>query len=229
VKLVLWDIDGTLVSTGGHGRFAFSDAFEEVFGRRPDDELVEMSGKTDHVIAREILEREGVPDPERHVPAVLDGLHTALAARREAIAADGSAMSGTHEAITAIAAHEGVVQSLLTGNIEPNVEVKLGPFGLDRLLDVDVGAYATDHPVRSELVGIARRKTAAKYGLEVAPEDTVLIGDTPRDVAAAHDNGARAVAVATGFYSMADLEATGADAVLPDLTDSGAVLRAVGL
>ena len=138
-------------------------------------------------------------------------------------------MPGTHEAIAAIAAHDGVVQSLLTGNIEPNVEVKLSPFGLDRHLEIDVGAYATDHPVRSELVAIARGKVAAKHGGEVAPEDTVLIGDTPRDVAAAHDNGARAVAVATGSYSVADLEATGADAVLADLTDTAAVLRAVGL
>jgi phosphoglycolate phosphatase-like HAD superfamily hydrolase len=229
VRLILWDVDGTLVTTAGHGRDAFADAFEDVFGRRPAEELVPMSGKTDHVIAVELLESEGVPDAEAHVPQMFDRLNVALAARGERIAAEGSAMPGTHDAIAAIDAHEDVVQSLLTGNIEPNAQVKLAPFGLDRLLDLEIGAYATDHAVRAELVAVARAKAAAKHGVEVAAADTVLIGDTPLDVAAAHASGARAVGVATGFYSAPELEDACADAVLDDLTDTGAVLAAVGL
>lgn len=228
MKLVLWDIDGTLVHTAEHGRHAFGDAFRAVFGRQPADELVPMAGRTDHAIALAILEREGVEDAESRIPEMFAALHDSLAARSDRIGAEGWAMPGTHEAIEAIAARGGV-QTLLTGNIETNAAVKLAAFGLDRLLDLDIGAYATDSGVRSELVVVARAKASAKLGAEVAVEDTVVIGDTPLDVEAAKVDGARVVAVATGAYSVADLEATDADVVLEDLSDTEAVLTAIGL
>lgn len=228
MKLVLWDIDGTLVHTAEHGREAFGDAFQAVFGRPAADDLVPMAGRTDHSIALAILEREGVQDAEDRIPEMFAALHEALAARSDRIAAEGRAMPGTHEAIEAIAAHGGV-QTLLTGNIAANAAVKLAPFGLDRLLDLDIGAYATDSGVRSELVAVARAKARSKLGAEIAVEDTVVIGDTPLDVEAAKVDGARVLAVATGSYSAADLRATAADAVLEDLRDTEAVLTAVGM
>ena len=226
---MLWDIDGTLVETAQHGRWAFADAFLEVFGRPAADALVPMAGRTDHSIAIAILNREGVADAESHLPRMYEALHGALAARRDRIATEGSAMPGAHEAIEAIAARDGTLQSLLTGNIEANAAVKLSAFGLERLLDLEIGAYATDSGVRSELVAVARAKAAAKLGAEVAVKDTVVVGDTPLDVEAAKVGGARTVAVATGSYSVAQLEATEADAVLEDLRDAAAVVRAVGL
>ena len=120
-----------------------------------------------------------------------------------------------------------VVQSLLTGNIRPLAEVKLGPLGLTRHLDLDVGAYGDAHEVRSELVGPARRRAALAYRAEFGHEATVLVGDTPLDIEAAVVTGARAVGVATGGFSMAELARAGADAVLPDLTDTSRVLAAV--
>jgi phosphoglycolate phosphatase len=224
VLLVLWDIDGTLVDAAGHGRDAFDDAFEAVFGRPPGLEI-EMAGRTDHQIALAMLERGGVDDRDAQLPHMLDVLVAALAAQRDRMAAEGHAHAGAHDALAALAAREGVVQSLLTGNLELNAAVKLGAFGLDGLVDLEVGGYGSDpHVERSDLVAIARERAARKYGDATA---TVLVGDTPLDVRAAHRAGARAVAVATGPYDVGELAAAGADAVFEDLRDTGAVLAAV--
>jgi phosphoglycolate phosphatase-like HAD superfamily hydrolase len=120
-----------------------------------------------------------------------------------------------------------VVQSVLTGNVRQMAEIKLGAVGLDANLDLETGAYGDSHEIRSELVHLARANAARKYGREFAGTATVLVGDTPLDVAAARATGARAVAVATGGTSADELAESGADAVLPDLTDTPAVLAAI--
>ena len=228
MRLILWDIDGTLVSTAGHGRYAFFEAFEAVFGRPvEDDPPVAMGGRTDHSIALEIMAMGGVDDPELHLPSMYEALHAALKERARAIAAEGAPQPGVREAIAAIDERGGAIQSLLTGNIEPNAHVKLGAFGIDELLDMEVGGYGSDHGVRAELVGIARDKTRAKHGVDVPPERVTLIGDTPLDIEAAHSNGARAVAVATGPYTVEELQQAGPEAALEDLSDTAAVLAAL--
>jgi phosphoglycolate phosphatase-like HAD superfamily hydrolase len=121
-------------------------------------------------------------------------------------------------------------QSVLTGNIRSVAEVKLAALGLREWLDLCIGAYGDDHEDRTELVHVARRRAGAVHGrsaAEFAGTATVVIGDTPLDIAAALAAGARAVGVATGSYSADDLAMAGADAVLPDLTDTAAVLRAL--
>ena len=118
-------------------------------------------------------------------------------------------------------------QSVLTGNIRPLAALKLAAAGLGEHLDLDVGAYGDVHEVRAELVTVARRAAQAAYGTDFGGRSTVLVGDTPLDVAAALATGARAVGVATGSYTAADLAAAGAHAVLPDLTDTSLVLAAV--
>lgn len=228
MQLVLWDIDGTLISTAGHGRYAFFEAFEAVFGRpAEDDPSVAMGGRTDHSIALEIMGMGGIEDPERHLPAIYEALHTALKGRAGAIAAEGSPQPGVSEAIKAIDERGDAIQSLLTGNIEANALVKLAAFGLDDLVEMDIGGYGSDHGVRSELVGIARSKALAKHGVDIPPERVTLIGDTPLDIEAAHANGARAVAVATGPYTVEELEQAGPEAALEDLSDTAAVLAAL--
>jgi len=219
VLLVLWDIDGTLVDSAGHGRRAFEEAFEAVTGGLPA-EPVPMAGRTDHQIALAML-----GEAHDRLPRMLEELAAALARRAELIRAEGHPHPGGREALEALAAREGVVQSLLTGNLEANAAVKLAAFGLERMVDLEVGGYGSDpHEARADLVAVARRKAAAKYA---QPTETVLVGDTPLDVRAARDAGARAVAVATGPYGTDELRESGADAVLPDLRDTGAVLRAV--
>jgi len=218
VLLVLWDIDGTLVDSAGHGRHAFEEAFRAVVGRDP--EWVEYAGRTDHQIALSML--NGSAD---HLPAVLEQLAAKLAARREAIAADGRVYPGVRETLAALHAADGVVNSLLTGNIEANAAVKVGAFGLDRWLDFEAGAYGSDpHERRSDLVAIARNRAAERYG---EPTGAVLVGDTPLDVLAAREAGARAVAVATGFAELEALKESEPDALLQDLSDTEVALRAI--
>ena len=216
--LVLWDIDGTLVDTAGHGRHAFQEAFEAVVGRPPKP--VEFAGRTDHQIALAMLDQQ-----RDALPRLLDRLARALEARKDAMRREGHAYPGVADTLAALQARDGVVQSLLTGNIEANAALKVGAFGLERWLDFDVGAYGSDpHDERSDLVAVARERAAAKYG---EPTGAVLVGDTPLDVRAAQDAGARSVGVATGFADPEALRASGPDAYLEDLSDTAAAVAAI--
>jgi phosphoglycolate phosphatase-like HAD superfamily hydrolase len=156
-------------------------------------------------------------------------------AGRDAPGRDGAGRAGTGQRGPApgrdgagdSAADVRVVQSVLTGNVRRMAEVKLSAVGLDADLDLESGAYGDSHEIRSELVDVARGNAARKYGRGFAGTATVLVGDTPLDVAAARATGARAVAVATGGTSADKLAESGANVVLPDLTDTPAVLAAI--
>jgi phosphoglycolate phosphatase len=216
--LVLWDIDGTLVRTAGHGRFAFEEAFRAVVGRDP--EPVDYAGRTDRQIVQIML--GGRPGD---VPRILEELAAALELRKEAMAAEGYAYPGVPEVLEELHRRDDVINSLLTGNIQANAVVKVSAFGLERWFDFEVGAYGSDpHEERSDLVAVARERAAAKYG---EPTGAVLVGDTPLDVRAAQQAGARAVAVATGFAEREALRASGPDAFLDDLTDTAAAVAAI--
>ena len=216
--LVLWDIDGTLVDSAGHGRHAFEEAFAGVAGGSP--RLVEFAGRTDHQIAL------GMLDGHRELlPRLLDEMASALATREEAMRRDGRVYPGVQAALEALHGHDGVVQSLLTGNLEVNAVVKLRAFGLERWFDFEAGAYGSDpHEARSDLVAVARERAAAKHGELTA---AVLVGDTPLDVEAAHEAGARAVAVATGWSDVESLAAAEPETVLADLSDTAAAVAAI--
>jgi phosphoglycolate phosphatase len=227
--LLLWDIDGTLVDSAGHGARAFEEAYEAVVGRRPEGQIA-MAGRTDHQIAVAMLERAGLDDDPGQLPRMLEELASALAAKSDVIREQGRPQPGAREALAELSAREGVVQSLLTGNLETNAAVKLAAFDLDVHLDLEVGGYGSDpHGARSDLVAVARERAVRKYGIRLAAADVVLVGDTPLDVLAAHEAGARCVAVATGPYDRPELQRSGAEAVLPDLADTRALLEALGL
>jgi phosphoglycolate phosphatase-like HAD superfamily hydrolase len=218
VLLVLWDVDGTLVRTAGHGRYAFEEAFEAVVGRTP--EPVDYAGRTDKQIALTMLAGE-----DKHLGRVLEELEGALELRKEAMREEGYAYPGVANVLEALHGRDDVIQSLLTGNIKANAIVKVSAFGLERWLDFDVGAYGSDpHEERSDLVAVARRRAADKYS---EPTGAVLVGDTPLDVRAAHDAGARAVAVATGFSDPEALRASSPDAYLEDFSDTAAAVAAI--
>ena len=216
--LVLWDVDGTLVRTAGHGRFAFEEAFRAVVGREPDP--VDYAGRTDRQIVDIML--GGRPGD---APRILEELAGALALRKDAMAAEGYAYPGVPEVLEALHLRADVINSLLTGNIQANAVVKVSAFGLEHWLDFEVGAYGSDpHQQRSDLVAVARERAAAKYG---EPTGAVLVGDTPLDVRAAKEAGARAVAVATGFADPEALRASSPDVYLHDLSDTGAAVAAI--
>jgi phosphoglycolate phosphatase-like HAD superfamily hydrolase len=229
-RLVLWDIDGTLVQAGEVGRDIFTEAFQAVVGRAPDRvaaRTLAMAGRTDPEIALEFLAAHEIAEGASHLPAFSEALVTALAAKAALIRQRGRALPGARETLAALGRTEGVVQSLLTGNVQPNALLKLASFELDGYLDFEVGGFGSDHYHRPSLVEVARTKAEGKYGTAYAGPATVLVGDTPLDVAAGHAGGARVVAVATGPYRVDELEATGADAVLPDLRDTDRALAAI--
>jgi phosphoglycolate phosphatase-like HAD superfamily hydrolase len=229
-RLVLWDIDGTLVQAGEVGRDIFTEAFQAVLGRAPDQvaaRALAMAGRTDPEIALEFLAAHEIAEGERHLPAFSEALVTALAAKAALIRKLGRALPGAREALAALDRSDGVVQSLLTGNVQPNALLKLASFGLDGYLDFEVGGFGSDHHHRPSLVGVARAKAERKYGTGFAGAATVLVGDTPLDVAAGRAGGARVVAVATGPYGVEELQATRPDTVLEDLRDTEAVRAAI--
>ena len=233
--LVLWDIDYTLVNAGGVGNELYTRMFTTRYGP-PLPQPGSMAGRTDRAIAREVLALAGLDghdgmdglDQQLLVfQAALNDTAPAFAARARQVVTALPGASAALAGLAALAPGQGPVQSLLTGNIRPMAEIKLAAAGLTRHLDLEVGSYGDLHEIRAELVAPARAAAAAAYGQDFGGTATVLIGDTPLDVAAALATGARAVGVATGGFSTADLAAAGADAVLPDLTDTGAVVSAI--
>jgi phosphoglycolate phosphatase len=223
--LVLWDIDHTLIETRGVGFEIFAAAFEKVTGR-PLAEMAELAGRTEPVIFRETLASYGIADsPDlfaRFAREQAQGYRDRIAELRER----GRALPGAADALRALSGRPGVTQSVLTGNTREAAGVKLAAFGLDACLELDAAAYGTDSDIRSDLVGVARRRAEDRAGHPFGPDTTVLIGDTPADVVAAREGRARMVAVATGSYSAENLADAGAGTVLADLADTSAFLAA---
>jgi phosphoglycolate phosphatase len=224
--LVLWDVDHTLMETGGVGFELFRTAFERATGRELEHPA-EVTGQTEPAIFRETVQLQRMP----YGPALFDRyaalLAAGYAASADEMARRGRALPGAAEAIAALASTGRVVQSVLTGNLRPVAETKLKTFGLDSGLDLGVGAFGTDDDVRAHLVPVARRRAAEKYRIDFPPGATVLIGDTPSDVHAALDSGARIIAVASGKSTPEELHHAGAVVVLPSLDDTQAVVWAV--
>jgi phosphoglycolate phosphatase len=226
-RLVLWDVDGTLIHAGPVARAAFDLAVARALGRDPGDHGVDTSGKTDPEIAREILAALALSGNEvaRHLPGVLAGLQAALSGAVEEVRRHGRVLPGVEELLPRLHATPGVVQTVLTGNLAANALVKLQAFGLDRWLDLEVGAYGSDHHDRRRLVPLAMGRATARHGHRFEREEVWVVGDTPRDLACARAAGVRCLLVATGRqYGLEDLRGLGADAVLPDLSDVEAVV-----
>jgi phosphoglycolate phosphatase len=222
--LVLWDIDGTLLNAGGVGRDLYDVVFLQLFGRSLSA-YAPMAGRTDRAIILETLTLAGVDEPRRYVDPFIAGLGEHAPLMRSAMVSRGQVLPGAAAALALVCGHAH--QSVLTGNIRPLAEAKLTALGLRDGLDLCIGAYGDDHEDRTQLVEVARRRAGAVHGRAssaFAGTSTVVIGDTPLDVAAALSAGARAVGVATGSYSAADLTAAGAHAVLPNLSDTSLVL-----
>ena len=223
--LVLWDVDYTLLSASGLGNRLYAAVFKDMFGRDLTT-VAPKAGRTDRAILLDTLALAGVAEPRARVDDFLAALGRRVAALDGSVQDEVHALPGAAAAIAALAA-AGARQSVLTGNIRPLAAVKLAAAGLGEHLDLDVGAYGDAHEDRAELVTVARRAARAAYGADFSGLSTVLVGDTPLDVAAALATGARAVGVATGSFAAADLAAAGAHAVLADLTDASLLLAAV--
>jgi phosphoglycolate phosphatase len=225
-RLVLWDVDGTLVRCGDVGRRVIERAARRALDHRVDwteDSVpaVRMGGATDPGILLELLAHGGVDGAESDelLDLALRHLEDEVAAAARTIELEGVVLPGAAEVVARLHDQPGVVQSVLTGNIRPGAAVKLGAFGLDERLDLEIGAYGSDDADRTRLVPVAVQRATAKHGLEFGLDDVWVVGDTPRDLACARAGGVRCLLVATGGHPIDELEGIGADAVLPDLTD----------
>jgi phosphoglycolate phosphatase len=224
--LVLWDVDHTLMETGGVGAELFRAAFEQATGS-PVQSPVTVTGRTEPAIFREAAERQAIAWSQELLDRYALLLARGYQERAGEMARRGRALPGAAQAVAALGRVSTVVQSVLTGNLRPVAQTKLETFGLDAGLDLDVGAYGSDDTVRARLVGIAQARADRKYQACFGREATVLVGDTPGDVQAGHEGGARVVAVASGRNTAEELSQAGADVVLPDLQDTGRVLSVI--
>ena len=225
-KLILWDIDGTLMYSGGVAGDAMRAAMERMYGRPFVAERRSYAGKTDQqIILETFAEREHAELLGTIEPFTAIYLEE-LEARRAEFLAHGRVLAGVVAALERLAAAP-VIQSVLTGNLKPVARFKLDLFDLSRYLDLEVGAYGSDHHLRGELVPVATARAGQRYGRAFVGSDVVVIGDTPNDIDCGRVSRARTVAVATGPFGAGDLLAHGADVVLPSLAATDAVIEAV--
>jgi phosphoglycolate phosphatase len=223
--LILFDIDGTLVLTGGAGGRAMSLAFEEIFGIRDAFRGVPLAGRTDAWILRDGAAAHGIPPDSPALARFRDAYLRHLEVELEKPGPRKGVMPGIRPLLDALSACDDVYLALLTGNYEQGARIKLEYFDLWRYFRC--GAFGDEALHRNGLVAIAVERVAACGGPTIAAADALVIGDTPLDVAGAVFSGARSLAVATGSHSVAELRASGADAVLQDLGDTQQVLRVI--
>jgi phosphoglycolate phosphatase-like HAD superfamily hydrolase len=218
MRLVLFDIDGTVLTARGAGRRALAAALKEVYGTAGDIERYDLRGRTDPRIVFDLMEGAGLARPAVHER--LDDCFESYARGLAAEVGDGSGVV-THPGIADLVrrldgAPEALV-GLLTGNIEAGARIKLEPTGLRPYFRL--GAYGSDHIDRRQLPSLAARRAHALTGHSFQPEAVVVIGDTPHDIECARHFGAIAVAVATGMYAREALEAERPDLLFDDFSD----------
>lgn len=226
-RLVLWDVDGTLVRAGKVAGEAFANAVEHAVGHRPGEHGVRMGGRTDPEIALAILAGMGIDTDAAHghLPLVIGRLEAELAGAVDLIRQAGHVLPGVEDVLRRLHDDPETVQSVLTGNTAANAATKLAAFELDQWLDLPVGAFGSDHHDRRELVPVAMERAASRRGRPFAPNEVWVVGDTPHDLACARAGGARCLLVGTGFTPLAELQALDAEVVWPDLSDVDAVVR----
>jgi phosphoglycolate phosphatase-like HAD superfamily hydrolase len=225
-KLILWDIDGTLLYSGGVAGEAMRAAMELVYGRSSTEARHSYAGKTDRQIIIETFAERAHDDLMGTIEHFTATYIEELSRRRDDFLARCQVLDGVPAALERLAAAD-VVQSVLTGNLQPIARIKLDLMGLSRFLDLDAGAYGSDHHLRNELVPVAAARAARRYGRSFSGPEIIVIGDTPNDIDFGRAGGARTIAVATGPISADALRAHGADVVLPNLSDTDLVLQSI--
>lgn len=227
MRVVLFDIDGTLLRSGGVGRIAMEIALKDVFGS-PGSNDYHYDGKTDRQIIRDLMRLDGLSDEQIDerlndtIESYLRNLRTELGSGRRTV----HVFDGVRELLDALESEDGVVIGLLTGNVEAGARAKLGAAGID-MDRFKVNAFGSDHELRPNLPAVAQKRARDILGLEIGGDRILVIGDTPADIRCGEGIGARAIGVATGRYSVEDLASHGAYAVFETLADTGAVMERI--
>jgi phosphoglycolate phosphatase len=223
-RLLLFDIDGTLIHSGGAGMHALRATLKERFGVDDDLEDIEIGGMTDSGIVISILKKHRIPVTNENVSAYLDGYvhHLSLELPRR----KGKLLPGIFQLLEKLRARPSVVLALLTGNISRGAQLKLEHYGVWHFFEF--GAFADDHHDRNQLGPFARSRAKEKHGREFLPEQIDVIGDTPRDIACGKAFGARTIAVATGTWSRDELAKHEPDFLIDDFSDVGGLIETLG-
>jgi phosphoglycolate phosphatase len=225
MRLVLFDIDGTLIRTAHAGMRAYYRALEQVFGFSMGDCVIHPDGKTDPLIAREVLAHFGMED-RWHSPnceALFAAYLEALAYEMEQARLNGTlqVLPGVIDLLTTLAARPEFAIGLVTGNLEDGARIKLEKAGLDHFFHF--GGYGSDDENRTILIRTAIER-GRRHVAPARPDKSFVIGDTPLDIIHGHAAGARVIAVASARYTLSDLAAHAPDLLVPDLTAAGPIL-----
>ena len=219
-RLVLFDIDGTLITCRGRAGDALARALKATFGTPGPVETYRYSGKTDPQIVHELMAGAGL-SREEVTPRLGEVFATYLATLEETLRGVASPLGGVRELLDSLSSRDDVALGLLTGNIEPGARIKLREAGLDGYFAI--GAFGSDDEGRNNLVPVARERARARWSDEFPGTRTVVVGDAEADVLCARAGGARAVAVASGWTERATLAALSPDALLDSLDPSAAL------
>jgi phosphoglycolate phosphatase len=223
-KLILWDIDGTLIVSHGAGVRAMERALTKRFGMQGDLSKIDWAGRTDTWITGEVLGRHGLP-------ATPENCHDYLETYLELLPGElrdgpqGQVLPGILKLLETLHHRTDLAQGLLTGNLRRGAEFKLTHYKVWHYFEF--GAFADDSPRRNDLGPHALRRARERYRHEFTPHDTFIIGDTPHDIECGKVIGARTIAVATGRHTVAELAAHTPTAVFPNFADTAAFLRVI--
>lgn len=222
--LILFDIDGTLLTSGGAGERALRTGFRREFGLEEDLSSVRIAGRTDSGIALEVLKKHGLETSQRNIERFFSSYLADLAV--ELPLKPGRVLPGIRELLDLLRPRPHISLGLLTGNLRQGAELKLRHYGLADFFPF--GAFADDHHDRNALGPVALSRANLHHGTRFAPEQVWVIGDTEHDIACARAFGAKALGVATGSFSVDFLSQHSPDALFSDCGDVAAVLRALG-
>lgn len=223
-RLLLFDIDGTLIHSGGAGVQALIRAFKERFGINDDFSDIEIAGMTDSGIVVSILNKHNIPPTHENVSGFLDSyvhfLSLELPRRK------GKLLPGVLQLLEKLKSRPHLVLALLTGNVSRGARLKLEHYGVWHFFEF--GAFADDHRDRNQLGRFARVRAKEKHGRDFAASEIDVIGDTPRDIACGRALGARTIAVATGRWNRDELAEHQPDFLIDDLSDVKTIIDTLG-
>jgi phosphoglycolate phosphatase len=222
--LLLWDIDGTLIASGGAGMRALETALRTVFGKSGSLGDIDFAGRTDRWIMREVFRKFDLPATEENFSRYFDGYVAALPA--ELANPHARILPGVADVLRAAAAHGEIAQGLLTGNMRRGAHVKLAHHGLWE--HFAFGAFADDAELRNELGPHALRRAREHHGVKFDVDRVWVIGDTAHDIACGKAIGVRTLAVGTGGHSLDELRLHAPTAVVEDLRDTDAIMKLFG-
>jgi len=221
--LILFDIDGTLLLTQSAGVHAMDDAGRELYGDQFTMDGIQFSGRLDSLIWKDLVQLNRVDDSDANHDRfrALYGKHLHRRLHESPVAL---LLPGVKDLVHQLTDTKPVTLGLLTGNYPETGRLKIERAGLDPDLFV-VAAWGIDGATRRDLPPVAMQRHREQSGHEIAPENVVIIGDTPYDIDCARHNGCRSIGVATGQFEVEELKASGADLAVDDLTDTAELLR----